>query len=185
MISKWQTISAKSKHDYTIFSSQIVTRKHPDKTTKSDFVVLNSPDWVNIIPLTSDGEVVFVRQYRHGKDDISLEIPGGLIDKGEQPYQAAERECIEETGYAGTGESILLAEIEPNPAFLNNTCYCFLWTNCQLKSKISFDAHEDIETVLIPIQQVPELIRSGMIQHSLVLNAFLHYWLSIGFIPEV
>ena len=94
------------------------------------FYVLDSPSWVNIIPVTKDGNIVLIKQYRHGSNSITIEIPGGLVEKAEQSRNAAERECTEETGYTSSDPAILLGENLPNPAFLNNKCKSFLWLNC-------------------------------------------------------
>ena len=98
MIKKWNTIGSRKAADLKIFNANWIERKHPDWDKSSNFVVLDSPNWVNIIPITKEGNVVFIEQYRHGTDEITLEVPGGLIESGENPGVAAERECQEETG---------------------------------------------------------------------------------------
>lgn len=92
----------------------------PEKQRNGDFIVLDSYQWVNIIPITAQREVILVEQYRHGSDSIELEIPAGLIEPGEAPINAAMRELKEETGYVSNEECIALGRSAPNPAFLNN-----------------------------------------------------------------
>ncbi len=181
MIHKWKTKEVREAVDLKIFNVKWFKRYHPELKKESEFVVLNSPRWVNIIPITSEGNVVFVEQYRHGIDEITLEVPGGLIDINETPKQAAERECTEETGFIGdsTG-AILLGENFPNPAFLNNVCYSFAWFNCKKVKEQKLDLNEDISVIEIPLKEIKQMIIDGQIRHSLVLTAFLFFFLKYG-----
>jgi ADP-ribose pyrophosphatase len=147
--------------------------------------VLDSLDWVNVIPLTSAGEVVLIRQYRQGTRALTLEIPGGMIERGESPAEGAARELLEETGRKGSSLS-LLGVVEPNPAILNNRCYTYLAHDVEEVAEQELDRGEEIEVLPTPLSEVPGLIASGAIQHSLVVVAF--YWLLIaregGFEPQ-
>jgi 8-oxo-dGTP pyrophosphatase MutT (NUDIX family) len=180
MIKKWETVSSKDGGDFKIFKAQWLKRRHPDWKKEGDFVVLNSLPWVNIIPLTPDNNVLLIEQYRHGIDNITLEVPGGLVEQNEDPGNAGERECLEETGYAGQGKSEYLGETLPNPAFLNNICYSFLWKNCTKIKEQSLDKHEDIRVIEVPLAEIKDYIISGKINHSLVLDAFFFYFLKFG-----
>jgi len=171
---RWKTEQDRVVFDARIFKVHQVTRSHP-KLGSGTFVVLESPNWVHIIPVTPENKVVFVRQYRHGTGEFSLEIPSGLIEPGETPVAAARRECLEETGYAGEGEPQLLGICEPNPAFLNNRCYTFVWNECRPVQSQQLDRHEEIEVVEIPRDRVLGLICNGQIRHSLMITAFA-FW---------
>ncbi|QLH54068.1 MAG: ADP-ribose pyrophosphatase [Candidatus Kapaibacterium sp.] len=174
----WKTLGFGKSIDLKIFSAKWVLRENPRNRRKSEFIVLESKDWVNIIPITKDKKIVLVQQYRHGIDEVTLEIPGGLIDDGETPLQAAKRECIEETGFYSDSEPILLGITRPNPAFLNNKCYSFLWFDVEKKYEQKFDTNEDVEIILKDVSEIENLIKSGVINHSIVLNAFLFYYLN-------
>lgn len=145
-----------------------------------DFTVLEFSDWVNIIPLTADDMVVMIRQYRHGVERETLEIPGGLISHDDpDPVHAAVREMMEETGYFS--ENIVhLGSVEPNPAVQNNRCHTFLARNAYLKSDQNLDPTEAIELECIPRKSVYEMIRNGTITHALVIAAFTHLMLHEG-----
>ena len=174
---KWKTLKLVSSIDLKIFTANWIKRENPKTKSTSNFVVLDSKDWVNIIPITTDNKIVMIQQYRQGIDEITLEIPGGLVEPGEEPSAAAMRECIEETGYHSPEPAVPLGIIHPNPAFLNNSCYTFLWQNVEKKFETHFDRNEDIEILLVEEQKLLNLIRSRVITHSIVLNAFLFYFL--------
>jgi len=143
-----------------------------------DFFVLEAPDWVNVIPLTPDRHVVLVEQYRHGIEGPTLEIPGGIIDPHDpSPIAAAVRELREETGYEA--DALLpLGVVHPNPAIQTNRCYTFLAHGARRVGDPEPDEGEDLSLMSVPLARVPDLIRQGKITHSLVVAAFLWFFLS-------
>jgi 8-oxo-dGTP pyrophosphatase MutT (NUDIX family) len=181
MIEKWETLGVESSEDFRIFTAIRIKRRHPAWKREGSFVVLDSPQWVNIIPVTTEGNIVLIEQYRHGADSITIEVPGGLVEHGEATRIAAERECLEETGYGSNQEAELLGKILPNPAFLNNECFSYVWFGCELKSEQHLDRHEDIRVFEASQAEVKDMILDGRINHSLVLDAFLYYIFKYGF----
>lgn len=170
-IKPWTVISTRRDKSYRVFALRTDQAQSPRTGEIYDFFVLESNPWVNIIPLTPDNQVVMVRQYRHGTRDITLEIPGGLIENEDTPESAALRELREETGYeADTVES--LGFVHPNPAIQNNICYTFLARNVRHAGLQEQDEKEDIGVELVPLSEIPRLIREGVITHALVIVAF-------------
>lgn len=173
-VKPWQQLDTETIYTCRIFSLQKTRARSPRDRREHDFFVLDSPDWVNIIPVTADNRVVLIRQYRHGSDEITLEIPGGMVDRDDaSAMSAARREMQEETGY--DSEDILsLGAIHPNPAIQGNRCHSFLARNVVRRFEPSFDTTEETEVKLVPVGDLPELVRSGQITHALVVVAF--YW---------
>lgn len=167
----WTLLGSQYVSDHRIFRVRHDRYRFEPTGAQRDFVVLEAPDWINVVPLTDDGRVVLVRQYRHGTRRVSLEIPGGVVDGGESPERAALRELREETGYAARSIR-LLGRVDPNPAIQGNSCSMYLAEGCHRVAELELDPFERIEVELRPLDDVPAMIRRGEICHGLVLNAF-------------
>jgi ADP-ribose pyrophosphatase len=172
-LERWLTHEAQAVYDCRLFTITEHRRRSPRTGELHAFYVLDPPDWVNIVPLTADRRVVMVLQYRHGIDEFTLEIPGGMLDEGESPLEAGRREMREETGY-DSDDVAPIGVIHPNPAFQCNRCHTFVARNVRLAGEVSFDTTEECEVVLVPLDEIPSLIRSGAISHALVVVAFHH-----------
>lgn len=172
----WKLISTHEEASYPIFNLRVDQAQSPRTDRLYDFYVLESADWVNVIPLTANNEVVLIRQYRHGLREVTLEIPGGIIEDSDSSVEAARRELREEIGYEAS-EMILMGDVHPNPAFLNNRCTTYLAKGVYPAGGQEQDDKEDIEILIKPLEDVPRLIREGHITHSLVLAAFYRFYM--------
>lgn len=179
----WPLISFDIKEKYRIFNIRNDRARSPRTGVIHDFVVLEASPWVNIIPLTKNNEVILIRQYRHGVREVTLEIPGGLVEAGEPHDVAALRELEEETGYGTKREDLIyLGKIFPNPAIQNNICHTYLARNVYPLGAQKMDEKEDIELVLCSLKNIPSMIKDGTIYHSLVVVAF--YRLLFEYLPH-
>ena len=175
MIEPWDRRHREHREDYTVFTVHEEHSRSPRTGRDHTFYVIDSPDWVNVIPVTGDGQIVFVRQYRHGTKEVTLEVPGGMIDDDDgSPVVAARREMREETGY-DTDDLVYLGRVAPNPAIQSNRCHTCLARNVQLVGRPALEGAEDIEVALVDPADVPGLITSGKIEHALVVAAFYLY----------
>lgn len=170
--SRWQKIREELFARTRIFDVVKAIYRHPRRDRDQDFFVLNAPDWVNVVALTSDGQLVLVRQFRYGINDFSLEIPGGVIDPGEDPVAAGVRELREETGFVGKNPR-LIGSVHPNPAMQSNRCHLVLVEDASQEAELDWDPDEEFEVLTLPVEKVFELAAAGGITHSLVLNALL------------
>ncbi len=173
---RWETLDAGEVTDYGLFGVRQVVRRSTRTGRPGRYLVLHVPAWINVVALTPDDEVVLVEQYRHGLDAVTLEIPGGMVDAGEEPAAAARRELREETGYAGR-EPVLLGTVHPNPAIQDNACTTWLIADARPTSRPEPDEGEHIEVVTVPRAEIPDLLSRGRITHSLVIAAF--HWLDL------
>jgi 8-oxo-dGTP pyrophosphatase MutT (NUDIX family) len=174
MIDSWDILSHHDEADYRIFSVRRTRMRAPHTGREHDFYVIDAPAWINVVPVTADGQLVLIRQYRPGTDAVTLEIPGGMVDEGETPEAAARRELREETGYAAEDWTNLGA-VSPNPALQSNRCHTFLAENAREDGAPELDVGEDIETTLIAPAKIPALITEEKITHALVVAAFYLY----------
>jgi ADP-ribose pyrophosphatase len=171
---RWEKLGEASLAQTRVFEVLSVRSRHPARNVERDFAVIAAPDWCNVVALTTDGRLVLVRQFRHGIAEFSLEIPGGVIDAGEDPVAAGVRELREETGFVG-GSARLLATVHPNPAIQNNRCHFVLVEGAELRAPLGWDHDEEIEVSVAPVEEVFAWARGGRITHSLVVCALMHF----------
>ena len=170
----WKTLERECLYDTRILSLWKVIRQSLERNTTGTFYTLEMPDWVNVIAETPEEEVVMIRQFRHGTEEVTLEIPGGLVDNGETPAKAAVRELLEETGFQGDAPE-QLGFVTANPAIQTNRCYTFFIRNARNVSSKDLQEHEEVKVFTVSRRKIPALIRNGKITHALVIAAF-HWW---------
>ncbi len=169
----WKFLGKRIVSSGKIFKYLLATFELPDGR-KPEFDLLEFADWVNVIALTKDGRLVFIRQYRVGTNNFTLEIPGGGINHNEDPLDGAKRELQEETGY--TSETWhKLGTLDPNPAVQCNHCHVFFAEGAEKTHAVAFDEHEEIEVDLVEVVRVREMIKKGEITHCIVLAALSLY----------
>lgn len=169
---RWERLGRTTRHATRVFDVDGVNYRHPVRGTEKEFIVVRPPDWVNVVALTTDERLVLVRQFRFGIDGFSLEIPGGVMEPGEDPVAAGLRELREETGYAGP-TARLLGSVHPNPAIQANRCHFVFVDGATRAHGCEWDTDEEIEVVALPVAEALRRTRDGGITHGLVLNALM------------
>ena len=170
--SPWDMQENNLHADCRIFEVRKQRLKRRSDGLEGEFFVLDTNDWVNVLALTPDDKIILVRQFRYGSKEQSLEPPGGVVERGEDPVVAGLRELQEETGYVGE-EPKLLGVVRPNAAILSNRCHVILVRNAQKTAELNFDQHEELVTELYPVRELKEMVRRGEITHSIGLNSIM------------
>ncbi len=173
---RWQVLEDKKVCKTTIFSVHQLKIKPDQKDETADFFVLKAPEWTNVIALTPENQIVLVEQYRAGIHEPSLEIPGGVVDPGEEPLQAAKRELLEETGFR-SGNWKPIGKTSSNPAIFTNYTHLYLAENCEKVQDQQTDGNEDIRIHLMSLNEFLNLVKNGTVHHSLVLAAIAQFLL--------
>ena len=175
---RWTVLATEKLQDCRVFEVYRTTAQSPRTDDSHSFFRIEADEWVNVIALTPEHEFVMVRQYRHGSDEVTLEIPGGIVDPGEEPGVAAARELLEETGYRGN-DPVQLGTVNPNPAIFGNGCHTFLIRDAVPVSEIANDGDTEHTTVeLLPRRELHDHLRAGAIGHALVMAGF--YWFELS-----
>ena len=151
-----------------VFSVSRTLAKSPRTGESHSFYRIDSADWVNIVPITPGGDIVLVKQYRHGLDDFTVETPGGMVDRGETPMEAAGRELLEETGYRAA-EIVPLGGVNPNPALFGNTLHAFLGRDVERVAEVRNESTEETHVEVVSPAELRRLVFEGAVNHALVI----------------
>lgn len=175
IIEKWRTIAS----EYLIRRPWLTARRDTitlsDGRINNEFYVLEYPSWVNVIAVTKDGMFVMIEQYRHGIDEVIVELCAGVVETGEDPETAARRELLEEAGYSG-GRWRLLNKICQNPSTCNNYTYCYLAEGVTKTSDQSLDATEDIAVRLMTEDEVRQMLHNDEMKQAMMATPLWHYF---------
>jgi 8-oxo-dGTP pyrophosphatase MutT (NUDIX family) len=176
---RWKALETEALQDCAVFRVSRTLTESPNTGERHSFFRIDSADWVNVVPVTASGEIVMVRQFRHGLREVTLEVPGGMIDPGETPAQAAARELLEETGYRAA-RLRELGSVSPNPALFGNRLYAFAAHGCERVADVVNEGTEETVVELVAPDALRRLAREGRIDHGLVMAALYFFELARG-----
>jgi ADP-ribose pyrophosphatase len=177
MIRHWEILNRKTLHDFKLMQIEGKEVRSPRTGKSMNVMAIHFPAWVVVLALTAKQEVIMVHQYRHGTEEVHLELPGGLVDPDDSsPLQAAKRELLEETGY-GSKKFSIMGECYPQPAILSNKCFVCLAMDAEFQQAQALDEGEDLEIIKIPMADIPFRIHSNNIDNGMTLLAFYYFWM--------
>ena len=175
-IEPWITTDERVEYTTNIFKVLKRDMRIDSENHEATFSILDAPDWINVIALTPENDIVLVEQYRYGTEVPTLELPGGVCDPGESPLESSKRELLEETGFSAK-EWISLGKVSSNPAMQTNHTHTYLAKGCIKTNEQKLDGNERIHVHLIPLSDFLDLVKTGQIDHSLVVAAVAKYLL--------
>ncbi len=170
---KWKVLASEYLHQEPWLTIRKDQCELPNGKLVPAFYVNEYADWVNVFGMTKDDRVVMVKQYRHGIEEVGMELPGGVSEHGEDPETAARREVLEETGFEFETYEYL-GKTSANPSTTNNFTHMFLATGGEKKCEQSLDETEDLEVVILSVEEVKALVRENKIMQSLHVNTIFY-----------
>ncbi|WP_432714087.1 NUDIX hydrolase [Pedobacter sp.] len=178
-ILKWQKLASRYLVQEKWATLRVDTCKLQNGTVKDDYYVLEYPNWANAIAVTKENKIILVRQYRHAADIVSLEIPGGVMEEGEDAEAGVRRELLEETGYSFE-KAELIAQLYPNPATSNNITFTYLLTGGTKTHEQHLDEHEILNVEEYTIEEVKQLLLDNKIEQALHTAALFYGLAKLG-----
>ena len=171
---RWKTLSSEYLFNDRWFKVRREVCETPGGKIVDPYYIYDFSTWVGALPITEDGKVVMVRQYRHALGETCIEIPGGCVDDTDKNFEdAAARELLEETGYTFSSYEYL-GKISPNPSTNSNLLHMFLAKGGKKVAEQQLDDNEEIEIVLLSIEELKELIRENKIIQAMHLSCILY-----------
>ena len=177
---KWRVISSEYLFNDLWFKVRKDICETPAGKIIDPYYVYEFPTWVAAVPVTEDGKIIMVLQYRHALGEVCLEVPGGCVDDTDKDFQQAiARELLEETGYSFTSYDYL-GKISANPSTNNNLLHMFLAKGGKKVSEQQLDGNEEIEVDLFTVEQVKQLIKENKIIQSMHVTCILYALEKLG-----
>lgn len=171
---KWKTLSSEYLFNDRWFKVRKEVCETPEGKTVNPYYVYDFPTWVGALPVTEDGKIVMVRQYRHALGEVCIEIPGGCVDDTDKSFQSAiAREILEETGYSFSSYAYL-GKISPNPSTNSNLLHMFLAKGGKKIAEQQLDGNEEIEVILLSIEELKQLLKENKIMQAMHVSCIMY-----------
>ena len=170
----WKIISSEYLFNDLWFKVRKDRCESPDGKIIDPYYVYEFPEWVTAVPVTEDGKIIMVRQYRHALGETCIEIPGGCVDDTDNSFEEAiARELLEETGYTFSTFDYL-GKTSANPSTNNNLMHMFLARGGKKVSEQKLDHNEEIEVMLYSIDEVKQLLKERKILQSMHVTCIMY-----------
>jgi ADP-ribose pyrophosphatase len=177
---KWKILSSEYLFKDLWFTVRKDRCETPSGKIVDPFYVYEFPTWVAALPVTEDGKIVMIRQYRHALGQTDIELPGGCVDDTDKNLEdAMAREILEETGYSFSSYEYL-GKISPNPSSNNNLLHMYLATGGKKVAEQKLDHNEEIEIVLLSVDELKELLRENKIVQAMHVSCILYALEKLG-----
>jgi 8-oxo-dGTP pyrophosphatase MutT (NUDIX family) len=184
MTKPWELLSSEIVYEKKWLKLKEDACRLPDGRVLSPYLVVDVPGFCNVFVVTEQEEVVLVKQYRHAGGIVSVEMPGGMVDPGEDPGVTVLRELREETGYS-SDQVELLYTMHPNPPLESNKAWFYLARNAKPNQTIALDPFEDIQVVLVPKAEFMRMLLNHEFTHGLQMGGMYAAAVKLGWLaPE-
>jgi ADP-ribose pyrophosphatase len=171
---KWKVLSSEYLFNDLWFKVRKEKCVTPGGKPVDPYYVYEFPTWVCAVPVTEDGKIVMVRQYRHALGEVCMELPGGCMDPADNSFQeAVARELKEETGFVFDNYEYL-GRISANPSTNNNLLHMFLARNGRKIAEQQLDGNEEIEVELVSIDELKQMVRENKIVQAMHVSCILY-----------
>ncbi|MCJ8278027.1 MAG: NUDIX hydrolase [Bdellovibrionales bacterium] len=172
---EWKVLETKELFSSGIFQLKVDRCELPDGRVMPKYYVMDFPDWVNVVPMTKEGEFILIKQYRHASKEMHIEVPGGTLDphRNESVEEGALRELLEETGYKPQ-KMIKVGEHYPNPAIQSNRMHTYLALDCEKVKEQDLDPYEDLSLYFCSKEKMLEHLKKGEINHTIMVASLFY-----------
>lgn len=177
---KWKTLSSEYLFNDSWFKVRREKCETPGGKIVDPYYIYEFSTWVGALPVTEDGKIVMVRQYRHALGETCIEVPGGCVDNTDKDLQGAvARELLEETGYSFSSYDYL-GKISPNPSTNSNLLHMFLAKGGKKIAEQQLDDNEEIEVLLLSIDELKQLLRENKLLQAMHVSCIMYALEKLG-----
>jgi len=177
---KWKTLSSEYLFNDSWFKVRREKCETPGGKVVDPYYIYEFSTWVGALPVTEDGKIVMVRQYRHALGETCIEVPGGCVDNTDKDLQGAvARELLEETGYSFSSYDYL-GKISPNPSTNSNLLHMFLAKGGKKIAEQQLDDNEEIEVLLLSVDELKQLLRENKLLQAMHVSCIMYALEKLG-----